>query len=129
MSHKNDLHAAIQKLLSDHDEYYPYVLEQRFPHVLQRVIAYWGNTQEMETYLDNLLAPPKPPSKGFPQEAILEMVTIRAVHRAAFVSESVPPAATPEVPVAPLPGQPTVADNEAHDDHEAAMIFDRVHRR
>jgi len=124
MSSHNDIHAAIQKLLSDHEEYYPHLLEERFPHVLQRVITLWGNKLDLETYLDGLLAPPRAGAKGFPQEAVFEIVTIKAVHRAMFTPEA-PVTSDPvaELPVADIP----LSYDDA--DHQAALVFDRMHRR
>lgn len=123
MSHPNHLQAVMQKLLADHGEYYPHLLEQRFPHILKRIIAYWGKP-EMDGYLDSLMAPPQAGAKGFPQEAIFEIVEIQAVHRAMFRCES--PVASPQADKAPLPDPPAPLTGA---EHEAAMVFDRLHRR
>lgn len=123
MSHPNNLQAVMQKLLADHGEYYPHLLEQQFPHILKRIIAYWGKP-EMDDYLNSLLAPPQAGAKGFPQEAIFEIVEIQAVHRAMFRCES--PAASPQVDKAPSSEPPAPSTDT---EHEAAMVFDRLHRR
>ena len=123
MSHPNHLQAVMQKLLADHGEYYPQLLEQRFPHILKRIIAYWGKP-EMDDYLDSLMAPPQAGAKGFPQEAIFEIVEIQAVHRAMFRCES--PVASPQVDKAPVADSPAPLTDT---DHEDAMVFDRHHRR
>lgn len=80
--------ASMLELLSDAPERYPVFLEQRFPHILQRIVALWGKP-EMEKYLDGLLQPPKGNALGFPEEALDEIRAIRALH------DPVPPAAAP----------------------------------
>jgi len=122
MVHQNNLQAVMQKLLSDDDEYYPHLLEQRFPHILQRMIDYWDKP-EMAAYLDRLLSPPPEGAEGFPQEAIFEIARIKAVHRAKFPCNS--PIASPQIDKAPLPDLPTSSTDE---EHAAAMVFDRIHR-
>jgi len=112
----------MKKLLSDDEKYYPHFLEQRFPHILQRMIAYWDKP-EMKDYLDSLLSPPPAGAKGFPQEAIFEIIAIKAVHRAKFPCEN--PVASPQIHKAPLPDLPASSTDE---EHEAAMVFDRTHR-
>lgn len=67
------------ELFSDAPERYPAFLEQRFPHILQRIVALWGKP-EMEKYLDGLLQPPKGNALGFPEEALNEIRGIRSHH-------------------------------------------------
>ena len=134
MSDPNNLKAAMEKLLSEHGEYYPHYLEQRFPHILQRVIAHWG-ALEMEAYLDSLLAPPRAGVKGFPQEAIFEIITIKAVHRAMSAGqcpeqsmEPTPEAKTDTAPQAAQTALPVSSNSSEDEAHEAAMVFDRIQR-
>lgn len=111
------------KLLADDGEYFPHFLEQRFAHILQRMIALWGKPA-MENYLEDLLAPPQAGSKGFPQEAVLEIIAIRAIHRVRFPCQEIP-VSNPKIDSSPLPDQPA----QSVEEHEAAMVFDRTHRR
>jgi hypothetical protein len=67
------------ELLSDAPECYPTFVEQRFPHILHRIVALWGKP-EMEKYLDGLLQPPKGSALGFPEEALNEIRGIRSLH-------------------------------------------------
>lgn len=124
MSHQTNFKAVMQNLLPDDGEHYPHLLEQRFPHILQRMIACWDKP-EMADYLDSLLAPPQAGAKGFPLEAIAEIAMIKAAHHARFRGEH--PAASPQIDQAPLPDQPSPATS-TDEEHEAAMVFDRIHR-
>lgn len=111
------------KLLAEDGEYFPHFLEQRFSHILQRMIALWGKPA-MEDYLEGLLAPAQAGSKGFPQEAVLEIIAVRAIHRVRFPSRE-NPVSNPKIESSPLPDQPA----QSVEEHEAAMVFDRTHRR
>lgn len=111
------------KLLAEDGEYFPHFLEQRFPHILQRTIALWGKPA-MEDYLEGLLAPAQPGSKGFPQEAVLDIIAIRTIHRVRFPFRE-KPVSNPKIESSPLPDKPA----ESVEEHEAAMIFERTHRR
>lgn len=134
MSDLNSLKVAMEKLLSEHGEYYPHYLEQKFPHILQRVIAHWGSL-DMEAYLDSLLAPPRAGAKGFPQEAIFEIIAIKAVHRASAQSQcpeqSMEPTPAADMDVTPEAAQtslPVPSKLSEDEEHNAAMIFDRIQR-
>ena len=118
----------MQSLLLDDKELYPFYLEQGFPHVLQRMIKLWGRP-EMEAYLASLTATPRPGIKGFPQEAITEIQAIKAVHRVTFVPAT--PAQTDQLASRKpqmSPKAPTVPTTLTEEEHEAAMVFDRVRR-
>lgn len=111
------------ELLAEDGEYFPHFLEQRFSHILQRVITLWGKPA-LGDYLEDLLAPPPAGSKGFPQEAVLEIIAIRAIHRVRFSCRE-NPVSNPKIESSPIPDKPA----ESVEEHEAAMIFDRTHRR
>jgi len=122
----------MEQLLSEHGEYYPHCLAQRFPHILHRLIAYWG-APEMEPYLESLLAPPQPGAKGFPTDAIFEVISIKPVQRHKLSIQQ--PEATQETtPEEHMEAPPEVvrtslpANRSEDDEHEAAMVFDRIHR-
>jgi hypothetical protein len=90
MSDHTDPGASLLKLLDDDTERYPYFLEQRFPHVLQRMVALWGKPQ-IAGYFDGLLAPPTGMGQGFPEQARREIEVVRAFHdRAELSKESQP---------------------------------------
>lgn len=58
----------------------PVVLEQRFPHVLQRIAALWDNPQ-LEGFLHGLLGPLRPGTAGFPREALAEIAKLGKFRR------------------------------------------------
>lgn len=89
MPDHTDLKAILRKLLDDETERYPHVLEQQFPHVLQRLIALWGKPQ-ITSYFDGLLAPPKGPGQGFPDQARREIEALRAFHDQAQLPKDSP---------------------------------------
>lgn len=83
-------------LLEDEFGPRPYFLEQRFPHILQRVSALWGNPQ-LDSYLHGLLGPIRPGVSGFPKEALAEIVEIKGYCRSRELSASGLPAGKPAV--------------------------------
>lgn len=75
-------------LLEDEFGPRPHFLEQRFPHILQRVSALWGKPQ-LDSYLHGLLGPILPGASGFPKEALAEIIEIKGYCRSRGVSGSV----------------------------------------
>lgn len=95
------LRALMLNLLADAPDHYPNFLEERFPHVLQRIVALWGKPP-MEDYLDSLLAQPKEGTQGFPAQAIGEIGQIRSFYRQHHLlatTEQARAAAIPALPV------------------------------
>lgn len=87
------LRTRLLKLLDDQTERYPYFLEQRFPHVLERLVALWGKPQ-IAGYWDGLLAPPKTAGQGFPEQAHREIEALRAFHDRDKLPKESPPIAS-----------------------------------
>lgn len=83
-------------LLEDEFGPRPHFLEQRFPHVLQRVSALWGKPQ-LDSYLHGLLGPIRPGASGFPKEALAEIVEIKGYCRIRGIGGSGLPADQPAV--------------------------------
>lgn len=83
-------------LLEDEFGPRPHFLEQRFPHILQRVSALLGNPQ-LDSYLHGLLGPIRPGVSGFPKEALAEIVEIKGYCRSRGLSGSALPADKPAV--------------------------------
>lgn len=69
-----------QPLLEDEGGPRPHFLEQRFPHVLQRINVLWG-TPQLDSYLHGLLGPIRPGASGFPKEALAEIAEIKGYCR------------------------------------------------
>ena len=63
---------------------YPFMLEEKFPHVLERILALW-NSPEGETYLSDLLQPNgrgggRFDRDGFPDQAWQEIFNLKALY-------------------------------------------------
>lgn len=80
MSEQLALRSNLLELLGEGFGDYPYFLEQRFPHVLQRVVGLWGRP-ELDVYLNGLLGPLRPGASGFPREALIEIARIKSYCR------------------------------------------------
>ena len=67
---------------------YPRVLEQRFPHVLTKLLLLWGSA-EAEVYITDLLQPNgrsggRLDRDGFPTEVTAEIFKLGVLHRKFF---------------------------------------------
>jgi len=62
-------------------EQYPRMLDEQFPHVLQKIIDLW-DTEEAEPYLADLLRPNvgRFDRDGFPDEAWQEILHLQILH-------------------------------------------------
>jgi hypothetical protein len=63
---------------------YPQMLDERFPHVLERVIKLW-NSPEAEAYFTDLLQPNgrgggRMDRDGFPEKAWYEIFQLKVLH-------------------------------------------------
>lgn len=58
--------------LGEHAEKYPKNLEQKYPHVFQKIVDLWG-TADMRSYFDELIMSNRPNRLGFPPEAVTEI--------------------------------------------------------
>lgn len=67
------------ELLGDDQDAYPYELEQRFPHVLAKLVQLWGEPS-LDTYIESLLLLDRPNRRGFPMEAVLEILQVSFIH-------------------------------------------------
>lgn len=63
---------------------YPFMLEEKFPHVLEKILALW-NSPEGESYLSDLLQPNgrgggRFDRDGFPDQAWQEIFNLKALY-------------------------------------------------
>lgn len=77
MPDHSTLKPQLLELLGDKTEYFPALLVERFPHIVQRILSLWGKPQ-LNTYLHGLLAPVKEGCSGFPKQALIEIASIKA---------------------------------------------------
>ena len=66
------LRAKLQACLGPCAADYPKLVEQRFPHILAKLVEVW-NTPELEPYLDRLVFSDRDGRRGFPEEVALEL--------------------------------------------------------
>ena len=117
------LRKALLAFLDADHEVYPKALEVQFPHLLHGIVSRLAST-EADAYCADLLTAEKQAECGFSEEVLVEIFTIKAIHRAKYPNRD-----------GLLAGQVTdnapLADSLTkiiEDDHEASMVFDRIHR-
>lgn len=87
MSDLKALRVALLQLVDDDFGPYPLCLEQRFPHILQRMVALWGKP-EIHAYLQGLLMPRGQGQSGFPRAALVEILNFRSYYRRKLPAEN-----------------------------------------
>ncbi len=104
------------------EEEYPHTLESDFPHILQKITTLLGQS-ELDDYLGNLLTSARQFEHGFTEPALLEIMTIKAMHGSRYPGPGHQPVDT---------GASSSADVEeaagSGEDHTASEVFDRVQR-
>lgn len=75
---------AVLSTLQCSPNQYPQLLEERFPHVLERIVKLW-NSPEAETYFADLLQPNgrgggRFDRDGFPEKAWQEIFQLKVLH-------------------------------------------------
>lgn len=69
---------------------FPAHIERDFPHVFENIVQLWGAPETLP-FLNDLLVTQRAGRKGFPPEAVDEILgLIRACHRLGLVPEPVP---------------------------------------
>lgn len=75
---------TVLKIVKCSPAQYPQVLESKFPHVLEKIVALWG-TPEADAYFADLLQPDgrgggRLDRDGFPDEAWQEILRLKVLH-------------------------------------------------
>lgn len=117
---KSQLREAMLQHLGSDADLYPELIEQQFPHVLQRIVALWGKA-ELDKYFQSLLLPPHPGSKGFPEAVLVEVLGLKAVCHARGLL-------TTAAEASDSAGSKQTHHDSAHHE-EAAAVFERFQRR
>lgn len=65
---------------------YPQMLEDRFPHVLEKIVKLWNSPEEGDAYLADLLQPNgrgggRFDREGFPEKAWQEIFHLNVLHK------------------------------------------------
>jgi hypothetical protein len=76
--------SMVLRMLNCDDRSYPKILEARFPHVLERIVALWNST-DGEEYLNDLLKPTysggRHEREGFPSQAWDEIFYLLTLYK------------------------------------------------
>ena len=67
------------ELLGEHADKYPKHIEERFPHVFNKLIELWG-TSQMIPYIDSLVMSDRPNRAGFPFEVTAEIWDLHKIY-------------------------------------------------
>ncbi len=75
---------TVLQVLNCNPSQYPQMLEERFPHVLEKIVQLW-NTPEVEPYFNDLLQPSgrgggRMNRDGFPEQAWQEIFKLKALY-------------------------------------------------
>lgn len=73
------LRRKMRQLLGEGSDAYPVALEQKFPHVFQKIVDLWGSPA-MDAYFQSLMMADRPGRQGFPAEAAMEILRLSLLH-------------------------------------------------
>jgi len=73
------IRARLLAKMGEHSGHYPLHLEERFPHILERVAELWG-TPALDAFLEVLMLPDRLDRQGFPPEVAMEIFSLFSVH-------------------------------------------------
>lgn len=68
----------LEKLGADAD-HYPVGIEERFPHILEKVVAFW-ESEYLDDYLAGLMVPDRVGRQGFPANVAREIFRLATIH-------------------------------------------------
>ena len=74
-----ELRARLLALLGPDAGAYPAHLEQRFPRILDRIVALWGKSG-LDAFLQELTVTRRTDRQGFPEEVAVELFRLSALH-------------------------------------------------
>lgn len=89
-----DIPSLRQKMLAclgDQTEAYPRQIEQRFPHILAKLVEVWGKP-EADAYLNGLMVTDRSDRQGFPADAASELFRLATIHGAMLPAKAASPA-------------------------------------
>lgn len=94
---------------------YPYTVEAEFPELLEEMLPLLG-TPALSEHIDGLMRPDKQLHHCFSEVALMELMMLKAVQHAKLAADK--------------PKEALIGDEHyAGDEHHAALILDRHHRR
>lgn len=78
------MNAKILNILNNKKDLYPHQLEQKFPHILDRLIIMW-DSPEFDSYLNKFMLDTRAHARqGFPPEVASEILRLSKLHSEQF---------------------------------------------
>jgi hypothetical protein len=79
------MNEKILKVLSNRADFYPQMLEQHFPHLLDKIIETW-DSHEFDSHLNKLMLDNREQSRqGFPPAVASELLRLSILHSEQYV--------------------------------------------
>jgi len=78
-AHIARLRKQLLEKLEDHADYYPIGIEQRFPHILEKLVVFW-ESEFLDEYLADLMVPDRIGRQGFPANVAREIFRLATIH-------------------------------------------------
>ena len=75
----NSMNEKMLKLLQGEDQSYPHALEEKYPHVMNKIIELWDMPQ-MEEYILDLIVDKRGGRQGFPKDVAAEIYCLSQVY-------------------------------------------------
>lgn len=113
---------TLLNFLELHPEDYPASLEKEHPQLLQKILSLL-DTPHLDNYLDTLLGAGEQVRHEFSERALVEIMTIKALHRARHAALT-----TLLSPTQSLQDPPAIDDSGIADEHIASQVFERIQR-
>lgn len=74
------MNEKLLQLLDGKEIYYPYALEQQFPHMLNKIVELW-NSPELDPYLQQLMLDQRDHQRqGFPAEVATDILRLSRIN-------------------------------------------------
>ncbi len=81
------MHPTLEPLLKGREERYPQLLEERFPHIFNKVMELWGK-EELEQYFTGLFLSDRPDRQGFPLDVLREITLLHDLYTEAMQAKA-----------------------------------------
>lgn len=80
------MNEEILKIVKDNEAHYPKMLEQQFPHILEKIILLW-ESPEFDTHINQLMLDKRDHHRhGFPPEVASEILRLSIIHNEQFAN-------------------------------------------
>ena len=81
------MNESFLKVLNNKEEFYPHQLEQKYPHIMDRLVIMW-DSPEFDAYLNKFMLDTRAHARqGFPPEVASEILRLSMLHSEQFGSK------------------------------------------